>query len=133
MRVLTVNNQNKNLSFGTKVIIKRPTRQLLQTFPKEVKDNIYAQRRALMLNGVDDVLTISHDNNDIGYKGQPFLRGWVNFVCDNVKYRTIQNFDGRDFIYDTVYNWDCAPNPRIANLNNIYINAKYAAVPVNKQ
>ena len=133
MRVLTVNNQNKNLGFGTKVVIKRPTRQLLQNFPKEVRDNIYAQRRVLMQNGVDDVLTISHDNNYIGCKGQPFLRGWVNFVWNGVKFETVQNFDGRDFIYDTIYNWDCAPNPRIANLNNIYINAKYAAVPVNKQ
>ena len=130
MQVQSVNNQNKNTNFGTKVVIKRPTRKLLQTFPKKVRDNIYAQRRKLMLNGIDDVLTISHDNNDIGSKGQPFLCGWVKFVRNGVKYKTWPVNDGRDFIYDTVFNWVCAPEPRIANLNNIYLGAVEGAVPV---
>ena len=130
MKVQTVNNQSKNTNFGTRVVIKRQTRQLLQTFPKEVRDNIYAQRRILMQNGIDDDLTISHDNNDIGSKGQPFFCGFVKFFRNGVKYKTLHGNDGRDFIYDTVFNWDCAPEPRIANLNNIYLGAIEGAVPV---
>ena len=130
MRVQSVNNQCSP-NFGTKVKVEKETFRLIRTLPKEAKQNIYAQIRELMHNDADDVLRLSHDeniNHFSGRKGQPILRGWVSFVRNNQTYRTRLVDDGRDFIYDTVYNWDCDGKPRIANLSNIYKSAKDAAL-----
>lgn len=87
MQILGVNNTNNNLCFGTRVLVRPGTKEIIEK--SKVKKEIFKQIENLKKNGIDDFLILSHNETK---EAKPYINAEIVEFIDNNCYMNIHTY-----------------------------------------